>query len=274
MVGAIPCLNVKERNNQLFRYTPISIVFVVLLLASILQVQYEGDPWWIIPIPVVLFVIIISIGSFKISLNFYLKSLIKSNTNEKIIALTFDDGPDARVTPQLLNLLESEDTPATFFCIGKQIEKYPEVIKAIDQKGHLIGNHSYSHHHWFSFFSSKKMETEIKRTNELIQGTINKSPTLFRPPFGVTNPNLKQALTAVNMYSTGWSLRSFDTIKNTDDVIRKLIRKTKPGDVVLFHDNNEKIIEIVTTYLKWLKENGFKVVSLEQLFNIKAYEAN
>lgn len=257
----------------MFRYTPISIVFVVLLLASILQVQYEGGPWWIIAIPVLLFLIVISIGSFKISLNFYLKSLIKSKTDEKIIAITFDDGPNLEVTPQLLDLLKSEEIPATFFCIGKQIEKYPEVVKTIDQKGHLIGNHSYSHHRWFSFFSSKKMESEIIMNNELIHRTTGKYPALFRPPYGVTNPNLKQALSAVNMYSIGWSLRSFDTVKNKDFVIRKLIRKTKPGDVVLFHDNDVKIIEIVSVYLKWLKENGFKVVSLDQLFNIEGYDA-
>lgn len=217
---------------------------------------------------------IISIGSFKISLNFYLKSYIKSKTDEKIIAITFDDGPCAEVTPQLLDILDSEGISATFFCIGNKIEKYPEIIKSIDQKGHLIGNHSYSHHRWFSFYSSKKMETEINRTSELIKHTIGKFPTLFRPPFGVTNPNLKQALATVNMYSIGWSLRSFDTVNNVEKVTSKLKRKTRPGDVVLFHDNDIKILEIIPAYLKWLKENGFNIVSVDQMFNIKAYETN
>lgn len=258
----------------MFRYSTISISFFIILFALILQVQYEGSPWWIVLIPIVIYAAALIIGSIKIGLNFYFKSANKASTDEKIIAITFDDGPHPEITPKLLDFLTQENIYATFFCIGERINEHPEVIQRAHKDGHLIGNHSYTHHRWFDLFGKKKMIKEIEQTNEAIMKLIGKYPILFRPPYGVTNPTLKGALKKTNMISAGWSLRSFDTVKNADHVIRKLIRNTKPGDVILFHDNDLKIIEIVSEYLRWLNENDFKIVSLEQLFNIEAYEAN
>jgi len=256
----------------MFRYSTISISFFIILFAFIVQVQYEGNPGWIILIPIIIYLAILAIGSIKISLNFYFPSLCKAKTKEKEIVLTFDDGPNPEITPRLLKILEKEKIPATFFCIGNQVNEHPKIIKEIDKNGHLIGNHSYSHHRWFDLFSSKKMNNEIKKTNDAVRKEVGKNPLLFRPPYGVTNPTLKKALQETNMISIGWSLRSFDTFKPKDKVLQKLKRKTKGGDVVLFHDTDEKILEIIEEYLSWLKENGFKIVSLTKLFEIEAYE--
>lgn len=256
----------------MFRYTPISIVFVVLLLASILQVQYEDSPWWIITIPIVLFVTILIIGSFKISLNFFLPSISNLKTSEKVIAITFDDGPNPDVTPGLLDLLLKENISATFFCTGSQVERYPEILKNINGNGHLVGNHTYSHNPWFAFYPAKKMILELEKTNDIIEKVLGKKPLLFRPPYGVTNPSLRTAIEETGLVSVGWSLRSFDTIKTKEKVLRKLKRKTKAGDVVLFHDNDEKILWILKEYFSWLNTNNFKIVSLAQLFDIEAYE--
>jgi len=256
----------------MFRYTSISISFVIVLFALFIQVQYEGNPWWILLIPVVIYLVFLVVGSVKISLNFYFKSLCKAKTKEKIIAISFDDGPDPVVTPKVLDLLKRENLPATFFCIGQKVEQYPELLKKVYEDGHLVGNHSYSHHKWFDLFSRKRMLKEIEMTDEAIKKVTGKVPMLFRPPYGVTNPTLKRIVEKTNLTSIGWSLRSFDTIHDPVKVIQKLKQKTKPGDIVLFHDTNEKIINIVEEYLIWLKENNFKVESLETMLNLEAYD--
>lgn len=256
----------------MFRYTTTSISFFILLFALIVQVQYEGSPWWIILVPVILYLFFLVIGSLKISYNFYFPSLCTGKTDENIIAITFDDGPDKQVTRHLLNVLKKGNYPATFFCIGEKAVEHPDIIQKINDDGHLIGNHSYTHHRWFDLFSVKKMTTEIEKTNKAVENIIEKSPILFRPPYGVTNPTLKKAIAKTEMISIGWSLRSFDTFNDKEKVMKKLTSKTKPGDVVLFHDTDEKIIEILEDYLDWLKSNGFEIVSLDQLFKIDAYE--
>jgi peptidoglycan-N-acetylglucosamine deacetylase len=256
----------------MFRYTSISISFVIVLFALLIQVQYEGNPWWILFIPVVIYLGFLIVGSVKISLNFYFKSLCSSKTKEKVIAITFDDGPDIKITPKLLDLLARENCTATFFCIGQKVEDHPQLVQQMDSSGHLIGNHSYSHHRWFDLFSHKRMLKEIEMTDEAIKKAIGKVPMLFRPPYGVTNPTLKRIVEKTNLTSVGWSLRSFDTIHDRKKVMNKLTAKTRPGDVVLFHDTNEKILGIIEAYLRWLKENDYSVVSLETLFNVNAYD--
>jgi peptidoglycan-N-acetylglucosamine deacetylase len=256
----------------MFRYSSISISFTIVLFALIIQVQYEGNPWWILLIPIFAYLAFLVVGSIKISLNFYFKSFCRVKTKEKIIALTFDDGPDPQVTPKLLDILKRKNIPAAFFCIGQKVDENSELAKKIVEDGHLIGNHTYTHHTWFDLFSRKHMLKEIEMTDEAIKRAIGKIPMLFRPPYGVTNPALKYIVEKTNLTSIGWSLRSFDTIHDPEKVMKKLKRKTKPGGIVLFHDTNEKIIVVVTEYLAWLKANEFKVESLETMLNLQAYD--
>jgi peptidoglycan/xylan/chitin deacetylase (PgdA/CDA1 family) len=116
------------------------------------------------------------------------------------------------------------------------------------------------------------MQNEILRTNQAINTVIGKKPKLFRPPYGVTNPSLKKAVDRSGMTSMGWSLRSFDTINKQEKVKKKLVSRTGPGTVVLFHDTSKEIIDVLSFYLNWLKTNGYKIVSLEQMFEVTAYE--
>ena len=256
----------------MFRYTTISILFFIIFFAMIVLNQRHAISAWTLLVPVVLYLTILVLGSTRIGLNFYFFSHCKIKTSEKIIALTFDDGPHQVVTLKLLDLLDKHQAKATFFCLGNKISKNKSITKKTNQNGHLIGNHTYTHHKWFDLFSSKKMAAEIKAANKEIEHTIGKKPTLFRPPYGVTNPTLKKALENTNMFSIGWSLRSFDTIRDKQKVLKKLKSKTKAGDVILFHDTDEKIIPIIDEYLYWLKNNEYKIVSLDKLFSIEAYE--
>lgn len=256
----------------MFRYTTISILFFIIFFAMVVLNQRQAISAWALLFPVVLYLGVLILGSTRIGMNFYFFSHCKIATKEKIIGLTFDDGPHPVITTKLLDILEKHKVKATFFCLGKNIAENKSIVKKTDQNGHLIGNHTYTHHKWFDLFSSKKMATEIKATNKEIERTISKKPTLFRPPYGVTNPSLKKALEKTNMFSIGWRLRSFDTVHDEQKVLNKLKSKTKAGDVVLFHDTDKKIIPIIDDYLDWLKANQFKVVSLDKLFNIEAYE--
>jgi peptidoglycan-N-acetylglucosamine deacetylase len=245
------------------------VLYIVVLIQVYLFLPWKG-----------IFIIIIT-GLFLAHLVYcsayicsqaYIKTLCKADTNQKKIAITFDDGPDQKITPQVLSILEKHNAKATFFCIGKHIEANKELLKEIDKKGHLIGNHTWSHDRWFDLFSSKKMHADIEKTNGLIFETINKKTNLFRPPYGITNPGLKRALKKFNFNTIGWSIRSFDTVKNTEQTLKRVKKELSTGDIILFHDNREHIVDILDSFLEYAKNENYEIVPLDELLNIKAYD--
>lgn len=248
----------------------ISVASLVLLV-FILWIYNDSSLLLLIPVFIVYLTLLI-IASTNIRLGYFIKSYCKAKTTTKEIVLTFDDGPVSEHSAKLIELLDDFNVKATFFCVGEKVKANPEIIRLIHEKGHIIGNHTYYHSRYFDLFSSFRMINEINFTNNEIYKLIGKQPLLFRPPYGVTNPLLKKALRKTGMKSIGWSLRSFDTILNEDKVFNKLLKKTSPGDIVLFHDNLNGVQKLLKRYLVWLKENSFNVVSLTQMLNIKAYE--
>lgn len=254
------------------KYSVYSILFFIILFLMLFIIQQGDLSYGYAAIPVVIYVALLVLGSIRIGFNFYFQSLCREETESRKIAITFDDGPHPAITQEVIKLLEKHKVKATFFCIGNQINNNKAIIKLIDNKGHLIGNHTYTHNRWFDLFSAKKMTAEITAINKEIERATGKTPLLFRPPYGVTNPMLAKALKQTGMIPVGWSLRSFDTIHSEEQVLKKLKRKTKGGDVVLFHDTDKKITGIVENYIEWLKKNDFKPVRVDELFNIKGYE--
>ncbi|MEE4198156.1 MAG: polysaccharide deacetylase family protein [Bacteroidales bacterium] len=208
--------------------------------------------------------------SFNICSQAYLSTICKSGTREKKIAITFDDGPN-EYTRDVLKILDQYNIKATFFCIGKNIEKNKDILQEIDDQGHIIGNHSWSHHKWFDFFPAKKMKKDILKNAALIEHITGKRVKLFRPPYGVTNPPLKKALAGLNYQTIGWSLRSLDTISSPGKVIKKLDHKLAPGDIILFHDSREEICEILESFISLAKKKSYQFVRLDELINIKPY---
>ena len=247
----------------------LNIISVLLLLAIL-----TAGGQVVVSILILAFVYlgILAFGSIFIQFNFYFKSLNSGQTNQKQIAITFDDGPDSETTPNILSILEKHNATATFFCIGEKIERQKELLKKIDKLGHGIGNHSFSHSNFFPLSSSKKITEELNKTTELIERIIGKKSKLFRPPFGVTNPSIAKALKNSGLISIGWNLRSFDTIHNSKKALRKIKRNLKAGDIVLFHDDRKNTPEILESFLPWLKENHFKVIGLDELLQIETYE--
>ncbi len=204
-------------------------------------------------------------------MGFFLKSVCSVKTNEKWIALSFDDGPDG-FTTQVLDILKENDAEAAFFCIGKKISGKEELLKRMVQDGHIIGNHSFSHHPLFDFFSSRKMLNDITAMNQLVKNITGLTPRFFRPPYGVTNPNLKKAVMLGGFISVGWSIRSYDTvIKNPQRLLNKILSALKPGAILLLHDTSETTLAILPELLKAVRRKGFQIVRLDKMVNLKPY---
>jgi peptidoglycan/xylan/chitin deacetylase (PgdA/CDA1 family) len=245
------------------------VLYIIVLILVYLFLPWKGIFFTIVT---VVFLAHLIYCSANICSQAYIKTYCKSYTKEKKIAITFDDGPDAEITPEVLAILEEFNVKATFFCIGNQIEKNRELVKEIDSKGHLIGNHSFSHEFWFDLYHAKKMQEDIEKTNGLIFETIGKKTKLFRPPYGVTNPSLKRAIKELDYNTIGWSIRSFDTVNHVKKTLFRLKYKLKPGAIILFHDNREQITEILKPFLEFAQSENYKIVPLDELLNIEAYE--
>jgi len=256
----------------MLNYRNINILFFIAILSLIVVSNYYEVGIFAYLVLIAVYILLIVIGTFSIRQNFYFKSLNSADTSKKEIALTFDDGPHPDITPEVLNLLDAYAVKATFFCIGKQVDNNKEIVKEADKRGHVIGNHSYYHGHLFDLQSSVKMTHELNQTRNSIYHAIGKMANLFRPPFGVTNPLLKIAVNNANLISIGWSIRSFDTNRSQEYVISRLKKNIHPGAIILLHDTREKVIPILTAFLPWLQQNGYQVVSIEKLLQIKAYE--
>jgi len=245
------------------------VLYIIVLIQVYLFLPWKGIFFIIITI---LYVTHLVYCSANICSQVYLKTLCKAKTKKKQIAITFDDGPNSKITPEVLNILDNFNVKATFFCIGKHIEQNTELLKLIDEKDHLIGNHTWSHDHWFDLFSPKKMKAEIEKTSGLIFETINKKTKLFRPPYGVTNPALRKATRDLDFHNIGWSIRSLDTIDSAEKTFKRIIKKLSSGDIILFHDNREHIVEILKLFLEYAKNESYEIVRIDELLNIKAYD--
>jgi len=266
--------------NITFRFL---LVFVFLIIIGVIKgfnyplikgfdYPFFGTIVFLLPLFIIIYLIILFFGSYLIQLNFHIKSLNKGDRIIKKVSITFDDGPTSKITENLLDVLDKHKVPVAFFMIGKNIEQNIDIAKKVFEKGHIIGNHSYYHANMFDMQSSKKMLAEITKTNELIKFVIGKEPTLFRPPFGITNPMLAKAVKKSGMHSIGWSLRSLDTMKSKEKTLKKIKSKVINGDIILLHDNNENISEIVDEFITYTKNIGIEIVSLEELLKIKVYK--
>lgn len=209
-------------------------------------------------------------GSSKIEANYFINSIHIGKS--KGVALTFDDGPDPNTTPAILAVLKKFDVTATFFVIGRKAELYPDLLRQMDAEGHTIANHSYSHSYGIGFFSTKRLSDDIARCNEVIAAILGKTPILFRPPFGVTNPRYAAALKKNGMISVGWSLRSLDTqAKNKYQVIEKVISNIKRRDIVLLHDHLPVTADALEDIIEHCRNKRVLLEPLSKVINKDPY---
>ncbi|MDN3675342.1 polysaccharide deacetylase family protein [Flavobacterium branchiarum] len=249
------------------------LFFIIILLLLLLTKLYIAINFlWFIAIGII-WLSIVAINSSRIKSNYHVKAYCNNpSLTENKIALTFDDGP-SEITLEVLDVLKNYDVKATFFCIGKNIEKHPEIIERILSEGHQVGNHSYSHSHFFDLYNTKKIFEELKRTDLLLEKFTSRKIQFFRPPYGVTTPSIRRALKLSGHKVIGWNIRSLDGgIKDQEVIYNRIIKRVSPGGIVLLHDTAKHSVLVLEQFLQFLQQNNYTVISVEKLLNLKAYE--
>ena len=205
-------------------------------------------------------------ASYSIEAGVYLHSFCRKTTTERIVALTFDDGPDQEQTPKVLNILKEYNAPACFFCIGHKVANNQELLKQVISEGHILGNHSYSHANQFPLYSLPRMKKDLQTCQSALEQVTSQPIKLFRPPFGVTNPTIAKAVRQLGYTSVGWNIRTLDTCQaDTERVIRRIRKRLRPGSVILLHDRMPDCEQLVKGILELLKEQKYTVVRLDKM---------
>lgn len=181
------------------------------------------------------------------------------------VALTFDDGPHPVHTPRILDILREERVPATFFLLGSEVEKHPALAQAIVRAGHALGNHSFSHGRMHGM-TMNGLAREIERTAELIERTTGAATRLFRPPRGtVTWPLLRYAWRR-GWTIVLWSLDSEDCRPQaTAAATRAVLGRTRPGDIVLLHEDYAHTADGLREWIRDLKARGLSFTTVDHL---------
>ena len=178
------------------------------------------------------------------------------------IALTFDDGPSTVWTPALLDGLKERGVKATFFLIGENADKNPEIVKRMAEEGHLIGNHTY-HHVELTKVSENEARLELADTSAVIVRITGKEPEYMRPPFGAWQRKLEQE---IQMLPVLWTIDPLDwTTENQDEIVNKVVTEAEENDIILLHDCYKSSVEAGLRIVDILQEEGFVFVTVDEL---------
>jgi peptidoglycan-N-acetylglucosamine deacetylase len=185
------------------------------------------------------------------------------------IAMTFDDGPSATLTPKLLDLLAARHIKATFFVIGENVAEHPEIVARAAREGHEIGNHSWSHPN-FAKMSDERVRQQLWRTDTAIQSAAGTRPTLMRPPYGSITAREKRWIHDELGYDVIlWDVDPYDWKRPGAAVVRnRILKETHPGSIVLSHDIHPGTIEAMPSTLDALAAKGFKFVTVSELIRM------
>lgn len=212
--------------------------------------------------------IIVLLIYIKINNNTIKTDKVNFTLEKKVIALTFDDGPE-KETEELLNELRLRNVKVTFFVLGEKALKYPNIIKKIHKDHHQIGNHTYNHK-ILSRLKNSQIHEQIEKTNEAVENIIGKKPEILRPSYGSVN---KKVLRASQMPIVLWSVDTKDwKIQNARKIYKNNINKIKDGDIILMHDIFKSSIEGSLMLIDELLKEGFEFVTINDLAEIKGVE--
>lgn len=177
------------------------------------------------------------------------------------VALTFDDGPSI-YTEALLDGLQECGVKATFFLLGEQAKEMPNVVKRIQEEGHLIGNHTY-HHVEITKLTTKEALEEMQKTSQLLEELTGGKVQYVRPPFGMWSKKLEEQLELLPVF---WSVDPLDwNTKNVDEIVKKVVTEVKENDIILLHDCSESSVEAALEITRILQEKGYQFVTVEEL---------
>ena len=237
----------------------VSVFFSVLLIQSLSKAGFCSE-WWM-AVPPFIGLMVLVWGVTQIQSQMFVPAVCRFTPDGKQIMLTFDDGPHPERTPQILNILEKYEAKAVFFLIGNRVEKHPETAAMITGKGHEIGSHSHLHGYTFDLLSAAKVKEELLLAEKTIKRATGRKVRWFRPPYGITNPNIAKALESFDYEVLGWNIRSLDTvIRDPQKLTARVLKKLKPGSIILFHDQGHATLETLENLLRFLKENDYQTI--------------
>lgn len=193
----------------------------------------------------------------------------KINPNKKMIALTFDDGPSASVTPKLLDVLKKAKVKATFFMLGENATKNPQIVQRVKEEGHQIATHTYGHLSLIRL-TEDEMLTEVAKSIWAIEDAGGGTPTLLRPPYGNVNDLVRETL---QLPLINWSVDTLDwESKDAKKIYKKIMDNTSDGSIVLMHDLYSSTVKAIEKAIPALKKKGYQFVTVDELFELKGYQ--
>lgn len=221
----------------------------------------------------VLMLLILCVGlvCFLVPLEFFGQSLSKVQTTEKVVALTFDDGPNPPYTQALVNLLKKTGVRATFYMVGRNIEMHRNAALEVQAAGHELGNHGYSHE-MLRFAFPWRIESEVEKTDRLIQSLGYRQAISFRAPFGITNLSMLFALWRLKKQHIGYAIESTDYLRPDPEVMfQKLRAQIEPGVIIVLHDGEgirTETLILTEKLIEYLKISGYRFLTVSELLHL------
>lgn len=196
-------------------------------------------------------------------------------TDEPVVALTFDDGPDPKYTPMILDTLQQYGAKATFFVIGRNVEANPEIARRIVREGHEIGNHTYSHPIRLAQAGSGEIVRQLERTADLVATVTGARVRLFRPPGGAYTPELIATSKGLGyeIILWSWTTNPSDAYSpGRDRIIQKVTANVAPGDIILLHDGNNhgQTAAALPEIIRILRDKGYRFVTVGELLSLRS----
>ena len=202
--------------------------------------------------------VMMSIGMQKLDVMSYSAKTADKNK----VAITFDDGPNPEYTVELLEGLQKRGVKATFFVLGAEVEKYPDIVKKIDDGGHLIGVHSYEHVKFGQIGDEAAME-QIEKTQEAIHNVTGKYAGYIRPPYGCWKKSLDVEVPLIEVL---WDIDPLDwATKDADTVVQRILKGVPEGSIILLHDASQSSVQAAFSVIDILQQENYEFVTVEDL---------
>ncbi len=191
-----------------------------------------------------------------------IETLSTAAEESKQIAITFDDGPNPDYTMKLLKGLKKRGVKATFFVLGEEVERYPDILKATYDDGHMIGVHSYQHVNFGQIGDAAALE-QVEKTQQAIYDVTGEYTGYIRPPYGCWKKELDQELPMIEVL---WDIDPLDwATKDADTVVQRVLQKIPNGSIILLHDASESSVSAAFTIIDTLQKQGYEFVTVEEL---------
>ena len=257
-----------------WRPAPLVLASLTLHLTCLVALTVRPDLWrWMLGVLAANHLVVLAAMLWPRSslLGPNLTRLPDAAIRRRQVALTFDDGPDPAVTPQVLDLLDRYQAKASFFCIGANAAAHPDIVRDIIRRGHSVENHSYRHSHAFALYGFFRLRREVGLAQSVIAGIVGRAPAFFRAPAGFRSPFLDPVLTQVGLRYISWTSRGFDTVsRDPTQVLQRLVHRLAAGDVLLLHDGSSAhtvageplVLPVLRGLLEQLAARGLASVSL------------